>query len=411
VPDLPDTVVIMESTPNGAQGVFYQTWQKSVEFEDFKEGRTGNGYIRVFAPWFEFDDSAAAITPAEEEVLMENLDSEARYAGERELVERYHVPAAKLKWRRQVIDSPACNGDPRKFLQEYPTDAITCFLQSGAGRFDADGVTSLATVCELWPAPYYGVLELPASAEVPTFIQTSRAEAWLRIWEKPTEGRRYIGAADFMTGEQATGSRKEPDCHAYGIARSRYTDQDNADHKAMLVAACMPDDRTKDLDIVAERIALTSRYFGNCLVAPEVNNLHGIIELLRRHKCQVWSRKKAGTGKTILVPGFQTNTSSKRQIIGELAALVREQELDLRCARVIQELQNFITHPDGTEAAGDGWHDDWVMFLAILSHVLPAATIYERLETKLAREARRQNHYAHRTIGPGATGRRLAELT
>jgi hypothetical protein len=112
----------------------------------------------------------------------------------------------------------------------------------------------------------------------------------------------------------------------------------------------------------------------------------------------VWNRKKAGTGKTVLVPGFQTTTSSKRQVVGELAALIREQELDLRCARALAELRNFVTHPDGTEAAGDGWHDDWVMMLAILSHVLPAAAPMESLEAKLTREQRRINHYAAHRI-------------
>jgi hypothetical protein len=409
VPELPDTCVVMESTPNGAQGVFYQTWQAAVEFEDFKAGRRGNGYIRVFAPWFEFDDSAAPITDAEAAELMANLDSEARYAGERELVALYNVPAAKLKWRRQVIDSPACNGDPRKFMQEYPSDDISCYLTSGNARFDGEGVTAVITANQLHPPPKYGVLELPGEAAVPVFIETSRAEAWLRVWEKPYEGRRYIGAADFMTGEQVAGSRRESDCHAWGIGRSRYTDTDNADHTAMLVAATMPDDRTKDLDIVAERIALTSRWYGNCLVAPEVNNLHGIISLLRNHKCSIWARKKAGTGKTVMVPGFQTNQSSKRQIVGELATLIREQEIDIRCPRALSELRTFITHPDGTEAAADGEHDDWVMFLAILAHVLPAATVYEPLETKLAREQRRVNHYGG--LRRTASGRPVGECS
>jgi hypothetical protein len=399
VPNLPQSVVIMESTPNGAQGVFYQTWQAAADFEDFKAGKTGNGYIRVFAPWFEFADSASDISPGEAHNLMADLDSASQYAGERELVDRYQVPPAKLKWRRQVIDSPACNGDPRKFLQEYPTDAITCFLQSGQNRFDFDGMVSIASAISLAPEPRYGILEQPDKAAAPTFIETSKAEAWLRVWETPHEGRRYIGAADFMTGEQSIASRRETDCHAWGIARARYTDKENADHTAMLAAAGMPDDRTKDLDIVAERIAMTSHWYGSCLVAPEINNLHGMIELLRRHKCNVWNRKKAGTGKTVLVPGFQTTTSSKRQVVGELATLIREQELDLRCSRALAELRNFVTHPDGTEAAGDGWHDDWVMMLAILAHVLPAAAPMESLEAKLTREQRRINHYASRRTG------------
>lgn len=408
VPDLPDTVVIMESTPNGAQGVFYQSWQAAVEFEDFKAGKVGNGYIRVFAPWFEFEDSVAALAPGEAESIMASLDNESRYQGEREFVALYGVTAANLKWRRQIIDSPACNGDPRKFMQEYPSDPVTCFLTSGNARFDSDGITKLISACDLFPPPKYGILEMPERAEAPVFIETSRAEAWLRVWEKPAETRRYIGAADFMTGEQVVGSRRESDCHAWGFGRTHRTDTDNTDHDAMLVAATMPDDRTRDLDIVAERIALTAKWYGGCPVAPEVNNSHGIVELLRGHGCNVWCRKKAGVGKTVFVPGIQTTTGSKRQMIGELAAMIREQELDVRCPRALAELRTFITHPDGGEAAADGEHDDWVMFLAFLAHVLPAAATYEPLETKLAREQRRRNHYSG--FGRGSRGL-IAEYT
>ncbi len=393
VPNLPSSCVIIESTPNGTQGVFYNTWQNAVDFEDFQTGSEGNGYIRIFAPWFEFEDSRAKLSPGEEESILNDLDSESRYNGEIALVDRHGVTADKLKWRRQIIDSPACGGDPRKFQQEYPSDPISCFLQSGSGRFDQEGLDEIGDFLSLQKDPAYGILEQPEGASLPVFIQTARHEAWVRIWEMPSENKRYIGASDFMTGEQSSGSRKETDCHATLIVRAKHIDAHQESHRAKIVASFMPDDRQKDLDIVAERIALMSKFYGGCLMAPEVNNLHGIIELLRRHGANLWMRKKTGTGKTIMIPGFQTNTSSKRQIIGELATMVRERELELSCPRILSELRNFIVHPDGTEAATEGAHDDWVMSLAIAAHVLPAARILESVETKLAREARRMNFY------------------
>lgn len=392
VPNLPQSCVIIESTPNGAQGVFYNTWQSAVDFEDFKKGKHGNGYIRVFAPWFEFEDSRSKIMDGEEKMIMESLDADSCYNGEVALVEKYNVSSDKIKWRRQVIDSPACGRDPKKFMQEYPSDSYTCFLQSGSGRFDPDGLDRIQEVVTMSKEPKYGILEQPEGVDVPTFIQTSRHEAWLRIWEMPKEGLRYIGANDFMTGEQSNGSRRETDCHATTIGRAAYTDKEQKTFNAAVVAAFMPNDRTKDLDIVAERIGLLSKFYGGCLMAPEVNNLHGIIELMRRHGAALWSRKKQGTGKTILVPGFQTNTSTKRQIIGELAAIIREQEIDISCPDILSELRNFITHPDGQEAASEGNHDDWVMSLAILVHVLPASRQYESANTLLIRRAKRFNY-------------------
>jgi len=396
VPNLPNSCVIIESTPNGTQGVFYNTWQSAASFDDFQQGREGNGYIKIFAPWFEFDDSRAPLAPGEEQSLLNDLDSESRYTGEISLVGRYGVSADKIKWRRQIIDSPACGGDPRKFQQEYPSDAITCFLNSGSGRFDPDGLDALDIESSLQKEPKYGILEKPDGSASPVFIQTSRHEAWMRAWEMPKEGMKYIGASDFMTGEQASGSRRETDCHATIICRATYIDSSQDSHKSSIAAAFMPDDRQKDLDIVAERIGLMSEFYGGCLIAPEVNNLHGIIDLLRRHKTNLWMRKKTGTGKTILVPGFQTTSSSKRQIIGELATLIREREIEITCPRICAELRNFIVHPDGTEAAAEGFHDDWVMSLAICAHILPAARAMMGKDAKLAREARRNSYYTTR---------------
>jgi len=37
VPNLPQSCVIIESTPNGTQGVFYTTWQSAVSFEELRE--------------------------------------------------------------------------------------------------------------------------------------------------------------------------------------------------------------------------------------------------------------------------------------------------------------------------------------------------------------------------------------
>lgn len=391
VPELPNTVVIMESTPSGAQGVFHASWQSAVEFEDFKRGEVGNGYVRVFAPWFEFGDSVAELRPGEAEMIMSTLDHESQYAGEAELVSLHNVPAEKIQWRRRVIASPACGGDPRKFMQEYPSDPVTCFLTSGNARFDSDGTAKMAAVIDVCEQPKYGTIEMPDGASAPVFVETSRAEAWLRVWERPIEMCRYIGAVDLMTGEQVAASRREADCHAWGIMRSRYTDGDNADHANMLVAAGLPDDRTRDLDIIAERISLASIWYGECPIAPEINNFHGIVQLLRHYGCNVWSRKKAGVGKTVMLPGFQTTSSSKRQIIDELARLIREQEIDIRCARAVSEIRSFITHPDGTEAASSGNHDDWVMCLAILAHILPTAKINESVEARRAREERRNS--------------------
>lgn len=398
VPPLPGTCVILESTPFGANGVFYKTYQSAVSFEDFKAGKKGNGFIKVFAPWYIFENSRKAITQAEADHIMNTLDQESKYHGERELVEKHGVTPDKLAWRRARIDGPECSGDPSKFDQEMPRDDVSCFLRSGTGVFDEEGLAALELdVLTRNMQPTYGVLEMPEGAEYPVFRETPIHEAWLRIWEKPREGARYIEAADFMRGKQASGAAKETDCHAGGVMRAMFVD--NAKMQSLpprVVAAIMPDDRNRNIDIHIQRLTWMAKYYGDCFIAPEVN-LHGDagIALFEQHGARIWNRTKKGKG--VQVPGFDTNVMTRKQILTELNAAIREQDFECFCERMVFELRNFMTHPDGSQSAGEGAHDDWVITLAILIHLLPAATTFDSPATKAARNnARVQQHMARR---------------
>jgi hypothetical protein len=89
VPAKPDTIVIEESTPNGAGGAFYNTWQNAVEFDDYKKGQTGNGYVRVFAAWHDFEEN--------QEKETEPLELSFK---EQSLRDEFSLTDNQLAWRR-----------------------------------------------------------------------------------------------------------------------------------------------------------------------------------------------------------------------------------------------------------------------------------------------------------------------
>jgi hypothetical protein len=105
--------VVLESTPNGAQGYFY---------ERCTEALRGDGVWRLhFYPWW-WDD--AYRIPLEKGEKLTYTEEEAA------LVEKHRLSADQIKWRR----------DKQKelrhlFQQEYPEDPITCFLTSGRSYF------------------------------------------------------------------------------------------------------------------------------------------------------------------------------------------------------------------------------------------------------------------------------------
>jgi len=117
---VPDGEIVLESTANGANGIFYEEWQKAEE----------TGYTRHFYPWWYEpsykEDAANGVAPFTDE--------------EKYLVERNGLSAEQMAWRRkcwQMLRGMAA--------QEYAEDAVSCFLASGECVFDMAAIEKAAT--------------------------------------------------------------------------------------------------------------------------------------------------------------------------------------------------------------------------------------------------------------------------
>ena len=144
--------VVLESTPNGAGGLFYEEWQRAEE----------NGYIRHFFPWW-FEDAycletvsgtALPLTPEEER-----------------LVENAGLSEGQVAWRR------AQRAQLRRLaVQEYAEDAVSCFLASGECVFDLEAIEQALQSCG-------EAIE-------------SRDVGRLLVWFPPQPGKNYILGVD-----------------------------------------------------------------------------------------------------------------------------------------------------------------------------------------------------------------------
>lgn len=118
-----DGEIVLESTPKGAGGVFYEEWQKAAE----------TGYTQHFFPWW-YED-AYRLVGVENPSLTDN---------EKDLVERAGLSREQIAWRR------ATRAQLRGGLaaQEYAEDATSCFLASGECIFDLEaiGIAQRATL-------------------------------------------------------------------------------------------------------------------------------------------------------------------------------------------------------------------------------------------------------------------------
>ena len=110
-------IVTLESTPNGAQGFFY---------EKCMEALSGSGVWKLhFYPWW-WDENYRVIS-----------DEQITYTEEEKaLADKNGLDQSQIKWRRLKVTELG-----RLFVQEYPEDVVSCFLTSGNSYFgDLSGV-------------------------------------------------------------------------------------------------------------------------------------------------------------------------------------------------------------------------------------------------------------------------------
>lgn len=143
IADVPDTEVILESTANGMNGLFYQMVMDAIA------GRSR--YKLIFVPWFWMDEYRAPVPKG----FARRHDNEDN---EQELVDLYGLDDAQLQWRRNKIAD--FGGRLWMFKQEYPCNPIEAFQTSGNSLIPAEALMA-ARKRKIQPSPnapvIYGV--------------------------------------------------------------------------------------------------------------------------------------------------------------------------------------------------------------------------------------------------------------
>jgi len=216
---VPGGEIVLESTPNGAGGLFYEEWQRADE----------TGYTRHFYPWW-FEESYTA--PAGESILP--LTSE-----EEELAEIHGLTLGQIAWRR--VQWASLRG---LASQEYAEDAVSCFRASGECVFDQAAVEQA----------------LHSSSEP---VET-RDNHRLMIWLPPQAGREYVMGVDPAGG----GAEGDYSC-------AQVIDRRLGTQCAELHGHYPPRE-------LAQKLAEVGKEYNLALIAVEKNNHgHGVLAYLR----------------------------------------------------------------------------------------------------------------------------------
>jgi len=212
--------IVLESTPNGAGGVFYEEWQRAGE----------TGYQRHFFPWWYDGDYIIRDQPVAVQPLTEE---------EAQLIEREPLTEEQIAWRR--INRAQLRG---LAAQEFAEDAVTCFRASGECVFDLEAIER-------------------ALAECGEPVET-RDSGRLATWFPPQAGKQYI------LGVDPAGGGSEGD---YGCAQviERWT--------AMQCAELHGHFPPREL---AMKVSALGRSYNNALLVVERNNHgYGVLAHLR----------------------------------------------------------------------------------------------------------------------------------
>ena len=329
----PGGKIVLESTPNGAGGCFYDEWQQAER----------TGYRQHFFPWWY----------AKEYALDGGQGFTANRAGaddftdeELDLIAKYRLTAEQIAFPRDV--RATFRGLAR---QEFAEDPVSCFVASGECVFDLDIVQRRLAECG-----GDGVAQV--SNRCPRGSGTG-ATAVVRPIEVRDNGRLLIfwpprPGASYIIGVDPAGGGCDGD-YACAQVVDRLTGLQCAELQ----------DHVPPRELAA-RVAALGREYNGALIAVERNN-HGHAVLAHLDASEHYDGSKIYEQHR--QPGWLTSSISRPRMIEQFAALLSRHPDLFSSPRLLSECRTFVRHEDGAAGAANGTHDDSVMAMAIAEAV------------------------------------------
>jgi hypothetical protein len=298
----PGGELVMESTPNGAYGCFYEEWGRAGQLV------SGLAYddlvVRHFFPWWMEEGyvGAPAVDLREEE---------------KRLVLAHGLTAEQIGFRRGLEESFRGLRS-----QEFAEDAESCFKATGECCFEIGAVESRLS-------------------EIAEPMETRRGGA-LQIWLPPLPGKDYLVAVD-TAGGGANGD----------FAAVQVIEVGSGLQCAEL------QQRLGALELARVSAELAREYRG-AMIAVERNN-HGAGVLAYLDSVERYAKVYEQSG----VAGWLTTAGSKPGMVSRIGALLVESPWMFFSRRLLGECRTFVVMGGGKTGAANGAHDDCLMAMAI----------------------------------------------
>jgi len=356
VPGPPNGSIVFESTPKGAEGLFYN------EIMDAQPFNPSSLWTVHFYPWWiepryrvGSDPEANIVLPAVE--FQELLSSFRPSPEENRLIQKSDLRPDQILWRRFTMTEMAKTTTP--FLQEFPESLDGCFVSVSGNYFiTADGIDHLE---------WYRSLITPPSLEMDNLqYNKTRVELGaerLAVYEFPDPAQAYVVYVDAASGE--LGDRT--DFTAINVLNA------TTHHKVARFRAKIP---RREAAIIAAAIG---ELYGNALLGVESGGygsevLARLQELLYPNLYyhydpeQPKKAPKAGIYPTALI---------RKKILENYRSEVVSHSYVTRDALEVQEMGTFdwtkVQDRMKVQAAVRGSHDDILISVAGCLFIAPEA--------------------------------------
>lgn len=336
VPNLPNTMVIIESTANGYE-YFKELWDKATKGE--------NSFIPLFVGWQDL-----------KEYQMEYTGFKLT-AEEEKLKEIYNLTNEQITWRRWCIANN-CGGDISQFKQEYPMNPHEAFLLSGASVFDKEKIISrIEQINEPLKTGYFNY-DYDGN-KITNIRWINDGNGYINIYELPNSPK----ITKYCIGGDTAGDGSD-------YFTGHVLDAKTGKQVAVLKHQFDADQYVKQMYCLGKYYSTINKNGKReeALIGIEANfDSFPIRELTRLGYSNQYVREKIDeyTGKTEKRFGFKTTSITRPTIISSLIEIVREHVDLLNDEDTLEELLTIVRNEKGRIEAPDGGHDDQMMGLAI----------------------------------------------
>lgn len=331
VPNLPDTMIIIESTANGFEK-FKELWEQAVNGE--------SDFIPLFVAWHEMPEYAMPYSGFK-------LTEE-----EERLKELYNLTNDQLEWRRWCIRNN-CQNDIDQFKQEYPSNPEEAFISTGSCIFDKEAVINrLRYVPKPIKQGYFVYNEENARHNIMTDIKwVSDKKGCIKIFRVPNTP----GFTRYCIGGDTAGDTQGDEFSS-----------DVVDAKTLEQVATLT--MQTDEDLYAKQMYCLGMYYGWALLAIETNfSTYPQKKLEELGYPNFYVRETVDRfDKSVTKQfGFNTNKKTKPLMLANLVELVREHTDIFNDEKTLRQMLTFVKKDGGVQEAEEGYHDDKVMSAGI----------------------------------------------